>query len=238
MSREIKILPKKSHSIGKTDRTILSEPSCKAEGRYEEVVYCRECGVELSREQGVLSKTDHMPGPVMRENITEARAAEPGNYKEVVRCAVCGAELSRRIKTISDPGTMEENQLSEMRQNMYQLFIREQFPSALTMSRALGMRNSQLHEEYLQYAYACDDPACAKRYCYSDLQPIFSDGFGQILSADTLGLAAYIQLFFSNDAAMESYYLQDIMSSLEQNLMFRKVPDLKNVFYDLETCYK
>lgn len=237
MRRECKILPKKSHSMGKTDRTILSEPSCKAEGRYEEVVYCRDCGAELSREQGVLSKTDHMPSPVMRENITEAWAAEPGNYEEVVCCTVCGVELSRRIKTISDSRTLEENQLSEMRQNMYQLFIREQFPSALTMSRALGMRNSQLHEEYLQYAYACDDPAFAKRYCYSELQSLFSDGFGQILSADALGLAAYIQLFFSNDAAMESYYLQDIMSPLEQNLMFQKVPDLKNVFYDLERCY-
>lgn len=237
LSRGIKILPKKSHKIGKTVRTILSNPSCKAEGHYEEVVHCKDCGTELSRGQGIFPKIDHTPGSMIRENVTEPSATELGSYEEVICCTVCGEELSRRVKTVPALGTHEENQLSEMHQNMYRLFIQEQFPSALTMSRALGMRTQQLREEYLQYAYAYDDPACAKRYCYSELQPIFSGGFGQLLSTDALGLAAHLRLFFSNDAAMESYYLRDIMSTLGQNLMFQMIPELKSVFYDLESCY-
>lgn len=237
LSREIKIIPPKPHSAGKSLRAVLSAPTCTAEGRYEEIIRCKGCGAELDRTQGTLPRTDHTPGPMTRENITEASASEPGSYEEAVYCSVCGKELSRRVKTIPALGTLEEKQLFEMHQNMYQLFIKEQFPSALTMSRALGMRNAQLYEEYLQYAYAYDDPACPKHYCYSELQSIFSSGFGQKLSVDALGLAAHLQLFFSSDAATESYYLRDIMSPLEQNLMFQKVPALKNVFYDLESCY-
>lgn len=237
LSRETRIIPRKPHSAGKPVRTVLFEPTCEAEGSYEEVVRCKDCGEEMDRNQGLLPRTDHTPCSIMRENIMEASASEPGSYEEVICCSVCGKELSRRVKTIPALGTLEEKHLSEMQQNMYRLFTKEDFPSALTMSRALGMQNSQLHEEYLQYAYAYDDPAYLKHYCYSELQSIFSGGFGQKLSTDALGLAAHLQLFFSNAAAAESYYLRDIMSPLEQNLMFQKVPDLKNVFYDLENCY-
>ena len=67
--------------------------SCTAEGSYDEVVYCSECGEELSREQKTIDKIAHTPGEPVLEN--EVVGHDSTTYDSVVYCTVCGEEISR-----------------------------------------------------------------------------------------------------------------------------------------------
>ena len=74
--------------------------TCKDEGSYDEVVYCSECGEEISREAKTTDKTtDHTPGAAVKENEIKATYKQGGSYDEVIYCSVCGTELSREHKT-------------------------------------------------------------------------------------------------------------------------------------------
>ena len=74
--------------------------SCSAEGSYDEVVYCTECGEEISRETKTIDKLAHTPGEAVQENVVPATCTAEGSYDEVVYCTECGEELSRETKTI------------------------------------------------------------------------------------------------------------------------------------------
>ena len=52
----------KPHVEGATKEENRVEPSCTADGSYESVVYCKDCGKELSRETVTLQKTEHAFG--------------------------------------------------------------------------------------------------------------------------------------------------------------------------------
>ena len=88
------------HTPGEAVRENEVPATCKAEGSYDEVIYCTECGEELSRETKTIDKLDHTPGEAVRENEVPASCDKEGSYDEVVYCTVCGEELSRETKTI------------------------------------------------------------------------------------------------------------------------------------------
>lgn len=77
--------------------------TCKAEGSYDEVIYCSECGDEISRETKTIDKLAHTPEAAVKENEVKATCQSTGSYDEVVYCSVCGTELSR--KTVTTPKT-------------------------------------------------------------------------------------------------------------------------------------
>ena len=72
--------------------------TCKVAGTYDEVVYCIECGEEISRETKNHELAAHTPGEVQIENDTPSTCKVAGTYDEVVYCTVCGDELSRETK--------------------------------------------------------------------------------------------------------------------------------------------
>lgn len=88
------------HTPGEAVRENEVPATCKAEGSYDEVIYCSECGAEISRETKTIDKLDHTPGEAVRENEVPASCDKEGSYDEVVYCTECGAEISRETKTI------------------------------------------------------------------------------------------------------------------------------------------
>ncbi len=75
--------------------------TCKAEGSYDEVLYCAVCKQELSRTKKTIDKlTTHTPGEPVHENEVSATCTAEGSYEEVVYCEVCEEELSRTEVTI------------------------------------------------------------------------------------------------------------------------------------------
>ena len=88
------------HTAGEPVQENVVPASCTAEGSYDEVVYCTECGEEISREQKTIDKLAHTPGEPVQENVVPASCSAEGSYDEVVYCSGCGEELSREHKTI------------------------------------------------------------------------------------------------------------------------------------------
>ena len=74
--------------------------TCTKGGSYDEVVYCSDCGEEISRMQNFTEKKGHTKGEPTRENEENASCSKGGSYDEVVKCTDCGAELSRKSVTI------------------------------------------------------------------------------------------------------------------------------------------
>ncbi|MBR3588010.1 MAG: hypothetical protein IKL16_00450 [Clostridia bacterium] len=72
------------------------------DGSYDEVIYCKHCGFEMSREQKIIEASDHTPGEPVRENEVAATCTATGSYDEVVYCTCCTpkVEISRVEKTI------------------------------------------------------------------------------------------------------------------------------------------
>ena len=237
LGRETKTLPALGHDAGPAVQISETEPTCTREGSCEEAVFCTRCQAELSRQVRTLEPLGHLPGEVLRENVIEPTETEEGSYDEVVFCARCHAQMGRTIKLISSKELTAGSSAANMRQEMYGMFVNGQFPSALTLSRILARESKELRAEYQRFAYAMDDPAIEKNYCCSNIQAVFADVFGRDPAYDALGLASYLHMFFSSDALMESYYIDDSMNILDQNLMFRSIPELKTVLYDLTGCF-
>ena len=96
------VIPKlaHTHTPGEAVQENVVPASCKAEGSYDEVIYCTSCGEELSREHKTIDKLAHTPGEAVQENIVPATCTAEGSYDEVVYCTECGEEISREHKTI------------------------------------------------------------------------------------------------------------------------------------------
>ncbi|WP_405343780.1 dockerin type I repeat-containing protein, partial [Ruminococcus sp.] len=89
-----------THTPGEAVQENVVPASCTAEGSYDEVVYCTECGEEISRETKTIDKLAHTPGEPVQENVVPASCKAEGSYDEVVYCTKCNEELSRETKTI------------------------------------------------------------------------------------------------------------------------------------------
>ena len=89
-----------THTPGEPVQENVVPASCSQEGSYDEVVYCTECGEEISRETKTIDKLAHTPGEAVRENEVPATCKAEGSYDEVVYCTECNEELSRETKTI------------------------------------------------------------------------------------------------------------------------------------------
>lgn len=79
---------------------------CNTGITYDEVVYCKDCGAEISREskknQPVAEECT--AGKPVKENVVEATCELDGSYDEVVRCTVCGDVLSSTHHTVNKLG--------------------------------------------------------------------------------------------------------------------------------------
>ena len=108
--RYTQTINKLSHTPADTVKENKVPATCKTKGSYELVVYCSECGEELSRETQTIPKTDHTPAAAVKENEVKATYDKAGSYDEVVYCSVCGEELSRETNAIAK---LEKTSLSK-----------------------------------------------------------------------------------------------------------------------------
>ncbi|MBQ9247371.1 MAG: dockerin type I repeat-containing protein [Ruminococcus sp.] len=92
------------HTPGEPVRENEVPATCKAEGSYDEVVYCTECQEEISREHKTIDKLAHTPGEPVRENEVTVTCLVDGSYDEVVYCTECGEEISRTHWDVAHPG--------------------------------------------------------------------------------------------------------------------------------------
>ncbi|MBQ9530617.1 MAG: hypothetical protein IJR70_00950 [Eubacterium sp.] len=97
---KIEKIAKDAHTPGEAVRENEVPATCKAEGSYDEVIYCTVCNAELSRTTKIIDMLDHTPAAAVRENEVPATCTATGSYDEVVYCSECSDELSRETKTI------------------------------------------------------------------------------------------------------------------------------------------
>ena len=86
---EIEDIPALGHVAADPVRENEITATCTSEGSYDEVVYCRECGEELSREHVTTAKTEHQPS----EWITDKEATEYEEGHRYKNCLICGEIL-------------------------------------------------------------------------------------------------------------------------------------------------
>ena len=90
-----------THTASAAIRENVNPASCTENGSYDEVVYCSECGAEMSRTPKTTDALGHTPAAAVTENKVAATYDKAGSYDEVVYCSVCKTEISRTKKTIA-----------------------------------------------------------------------------------------------------------------------------------------
>ena len=85
------------HVAGAAVKEITTEGNCRTAEKYDEVVYCTECGEEMSRTSVKGETGDHVPGEAVYENIDLQDCTKGGTADKVIKCSVqrCGVELER-----------------------------------------------------------------------------------------------------------------------------------------------
>ena len=68
---------------------------CENDGSYDEVVYCAECGEELSRTAKTIQASGHTAGTPIKENEVATTCESDGYWEMATYCTKCGKELSR-----------------------------------------------------------------------------------------------------------------------------------------------
>lgn len=76
-------------------------PTCKAEGSYDEVVYCSDCGEEILRTTKNVAKLAHTLSNSVKENEVAPACKTEGSYDEVVYCTRCREAVLRTRRSIA-----------------------------------------------------------------------------------------------------------------------------------------
>ena len=83
------------HPVLKSVRENDVAPTCTAQGSYDEVVYCTECGEEVLRTTQSVAKLSHALSGSVKTDVTAPTCIAEGSYDEVVYCTVCDEEILR-----------------------------------------------------------------------------------------------------------------------------------------------
>ena len=106
-----------SHSVCSFVKENVIAPTCKAEGSYDEVIYCTECEEELSRTTQSVAKLAHTLSESVKENEIVPTCTAEGSYDEVIYCTECEEELSRTTRSVAKlahtlTGSVKENEIA------------------------------------------------------------------------------------------------------------------------------
>ena len=85
IEEEVEKLPH-THKAGNPVEENRIEAGCLTEGSYDTVIYCRECGEEMSREHHTITATGHIHTDTRIENRVEPNCTEEGGYDIVTYC--------------------------------------------------------------------------------------------------------------------------------------------------------
>ena len=67
--------------------------TCTKPGSYDSVIYCTDCGKELSRSSVATAKAPHTPGTEERKNEVAPTCQKDGKVTLITYCAVCGGVM-------------------------------------------------------------------------------------------------------------------------------------------------
>ncbi len=95
LTEEDIIDPIKAHTPAEKVNENEVDATCTTTGSHDEVVYCTECGYEISRTTVVDPVIAHTAAEAVEENRKESTCTVAGSYESVVYCSVCNAEISR-----------------------------------------------------------------------------------------------------------------------------------------------
>lgn len=106
------------HIEGNTVIENRNEPTCDADGGYDEVIYCTRtengCDFsELHRKHVIIPKTGHIENAPTIENRVKATCLNKGSYDEVIRCKICNEIISSTHYDIDALGHIEGNPIIE-----------------------------------------------------------------------------------------------------------------------------
>ena len=79
-------------------------PTCIKDGSYEKVIYCKDCGKELSRIKVTIPATGHIAGSETKTNEIKPDCINPGSKSYEIRCTVCKALISSRFEEVPAKG--------------------------------------------------------------------------------------------------------------------------------------
>jgi hypothetical protein len=99
-----------THTPGTPVRENEIPAQVHVDGACDMVIYCTDCGEELSRTSETMPALDHVPGEAVRENEVPAQVGVEGSYDLIIRCTVCGEVISSEHVTVpalppEEPGT-------------------------------------------------------------------------------------------------------------------------------------
>lgn len=88
------------------------DPQCTVEGGYDTVIYCGNCGCELSRVHTVIPPTGHTEVTTYEDQV-DPTCVDQGSVTKVVTCSVCLDELSRDTIIYPPKGHVESEPVKE-----------------------------------------------------------------------------------------------------------------------------
>ena len=94
-------IPALAHKPSQAVDENVVEPTCTEGGTHDTVVYCKDCGYEISRVEVADKALGHKPGTATKENVVEPTHVNDGLYDAVTRCVTC-KETLETVATVTE----------------------------------------------------------------------------------------------------------------------------------------
>ena len=110
---EVSDISATGHTRGDSVKENVVGSTCKTQGSYDSVVYCKDCKIEMSRETVKTALASHTSDGGVSTVISEPTCTEPGEMNTVETCLVCNQVIRILTEPIypdghSDTTTYEE----------------------------------------------------------------------------------------------------------------------------------
>ena len=97
-------IPVLAHKPSQSVDENVVAPTCTEGGTHDTVVYCKDCGYEISRVEVADKAFGHKPGTATKENNVDPTHVNDGSYDVVTRCVTCKETLDTVANTVPATG--------------------------------------------------------------------------------------------------------------------------------------
>ena len=97
-------IPVLAHKPSQSVDENVVKPTCTEGGTHDVVVYCKDCGYEISRVEAADKALGHKPGTATKENNVDPTHVNDGSYDVVTRCVTCKETLDTVANTVPATG--------------------------------------------------------------------------------------------------------------------------------------
>ena len=99
IDKESTVIYPTGHIAGQPVRDNEIAATCTANGEFDEIVSCAECGTEIRNTHRATPALGHTPGEPEIEDYTPANCTQDGKYVEIIHCTICSEEIEHAIVT-------------------------------------------------------------------------------------------------------------------------------------------